>query len=269
MSQRSNSFHSQSLNNTCSSIISAQTAAAAAAAAGNAGTTTTLGSSSGTGGSISNAAGGTPRYPLVVSFRKIPSRDNGSIRLASTRQPLAANNNDYERMRSRTNTFDGIYLSPVRPEVCYSINEPSYYKEMYNSPRRFQQHQQQRQPLIGLNNLTTTTTPTTGKYFPVATIATQYGKYARCIWSEPHHPSPYDSPELSIETRRFQDNLNSILKDLVFKGGALDYDTHQTQLVERWLRHNKITTDTKFEKSGSLRGGGISKSTSMPCFFRT
>lgn len=339
ISQRSNSFHSQSLNNTCSSILSAQ---AQANNGGGGGGANGAGGSGGIGNGINTAVVGNggsgyytplnqqPRYPLVVSFRKIPPRDSnrsqhmGNIgpnhtvgvnigAISTTTTPnggrLPNNNyfniNDYEQMmRQRTNTLDTIYVtsSATRPNVCYSINEtfnPTYDNDTdtNSSPQ-----QQQRQPLMGASSVAFHQKK--GKWYsqglalspqPISVQSNNNDDIIIERYSSPTFDpnryfqtrtsrapldssdyinySPYDSPELSTETRRFQENLNNILKDLVFKGEKINFDSryqlqsklqsNQQRTVEQWLRQNKLTA--KFEKSN----GGISKSSSMPCFFRT
>lgn len=223
------------------------------------------------------------RYPLVVSFRKIPPRPSlgGGGGLQSNNN--CYNINDNEQMRQRTNTFDTIYVSSMRPTVCFSIDETcnaNYNKDLNGSP----QQQQQQQPLIGFDHTKgkwvsqvcttqqhnrdmsgTDSSPTYGSTYEPTHDRIYHTKSDRSgsPLTNRFYVSPYDSPELSAETRRFQENLNNILKELVFKGETMDYDSHQHRNVERWLRQNKLTS--KLEPGE----GAISKSSSMPCFFRT
>lgn len=273
MSQRSNSFHSQSLN-TCSSIISTQ---------------------------AGQQQSSQPRYPLVVSFRKIPPRDVAATATAASTATAAAvtatrpnmncrqsnnncyNINDYEQMmRQRTNTFDTIYISSMRSPMCFSINEnynPIYANntDLIGAATAAQHHhhiqQQQQQPLIEyshqkgkwLSEVYAQSSIGTTRHIRTTSEKTSSPSYDHSPPPQDQiYVSPYDSPELSIETRRFQENLNNILKELVFKGETMNFDTHQHRNVERWLSHqNKVTP--KFENHGN----SMPKSTSMPCFFQT
>lgn len=221
--------------------------------------------------------------------------------------------NDYEQqmMRQRTNTLDTVHVSAkTRPNVCFSINET--YNPTYNNDTdaSVSPQEQQRHPLMGFNHskgkwfsqgqtlspqlqqnnraqqyysnnndsndditIERYSSPTfdSNRYFQTRTSQIPID-HSLSIGHQ-LYVSPYDSPEQLAKTRRFQENLNNILKDLVFKGEKLDFDTHlqvqpkfqlqKQQNVDRWLRENKLTT--KFERTN----GGILKSSSLPCFFRT
>lgn len=68
--------------------------------------------------------------------------------------------------------------------------------------------------------------------------------------------SPYASPEMTYNSRMFEENLNKVLKELVFKGNTLNTQTTtKRKSVKKWIFHNDQFYDS------------ISKSKSVPSFF--
>lgn len=214
----SNSFRSQSVN-TCSSVVS---------------TTTQF-----------PPQHQPPRYPLVVSFRKIP-RSLNSNNNNNPRPIQLSSHEEQHQIRARTQTLDSDYwsLRPPPPSMRLSVNETN--NPVYTTPVAFGNPKPK-------NNNDHDDDDDDNFIVPVY-YKKLYGSTAK-NHPQPHHQfvlkqkriynSPYDSPEMTLDSINLEQNLKRILQELVFKGGRVGRPTvgHTTNL--------------------------ISKSRSMPSFFPT
>lgn len=181
MSHNSNSFRSHSLN-TCSSIVSAT--------------------------HFQQQQQQQQRYPVVVSFRKIPARQQ------ERRQ---------QQIRVRTHTLDSDYVrTPVRLSVnetynpafepsaprLHSVSEDRHSNDDFIVPIYYQK-------LYGSNVLP----PNTGHPF---------FKAHKRIYN-----SPYDSPEMTQDSIMLEQNLNKILQELVFKSDIYDRQSNGQSSISK------------------------------------
>lgn len=262
VSQRSNSFHSQSLN-TCSSIISTshyhhhhqqQQQQQQQSQQQHQQPSNHL------------------RYkeldlmklkrPLIVSFRKIPY-DTTFSHTSSFESGSTSHMTEYEQ-RERAHMIDPLRFSvneTINPIYsCFNETDNGSMISKYDNSPDYNTSQQKshkiiswldqyskwnRRELMELYN-STNNVPMSNNYFSAS-----YKK------SQPHkklYNSPYNSPEMTYNSKKLEENLNIILKQLVFKDETFNchFKNGGKQSGKCFHRNNNIVS--------------IAKSKSVPCF---
>lgn len=259
LSQRSNSFHSQSLN-TCSSIISTN--------------------------HYQQQPLNQLRYkevdlmklkrPLIVSFRKIPCDTTfshaSSFESGSTNQIT-----DVEQLHERTHMLDSLRLSineTINPVYsCYSEKDSMVTKFEnsldYNTQRsnhkiitwldhysKFNKREKMHD-----ENLTRSCLYNSTSSVPMSNASCR--KQQLLPFQKKLYTSPYNSPEMTYDSKKLEENLNVILKQLVFKN----------ETINGQFKQNGKHSGKQFHRSSSNNNTNnnesMSKSKSVPCFSTT
>uniref|UniRef100_A0A336MQM9 CSON002637 protein n=1 Tax=Culicoides sonorensis TaxID=179676 RepID=A0A336MQM9_CULSO len=244
-SQRSNSFHSQSLN-TCSSVISTN--------------------------HCHSQPSNQLRYkeldlmklkrPLVVSFRKIPydttfshtsSFESSSSHMAEYEQrerfhivdpPRFSINETINPIYSCFNERDnGNVINRIDYSSDYNTHKSNHkiisWLDYYSKFNRREKIDSDSLTRLGIYNSTSNGYLTSKKLH---------------LSQKKIYNSPYNSPEMTYDSKRLEENLNMILKQLVFKN-----ETFNCQQNGKTKHRNNEQVRTKTINS-------ISKSKSVPCF---
>lgn len=259
VSQRSNSFHSQSLN-TCSSIIS-------------------------TNHYHHHQQQQQPsnqlRYkeidlmklkrPLIVSFRKIPYDTQFSHTSSFESGSAASQMTDFEQ-RERTHMIDSLRfsvnetLNPIYS--CFNekdggsmvtTNSPDYnthksnhkiitWLDHYSKFNRRERVNGENLSRLGLYN-STSSVPVSNGYLSATCRKSNFHPSHKKLYN-----SPYNSPEMTYNSKKLEENLNIILKQLVFKN-----ETFNCQ-----IKTNGKHSGKQFHRNNNIES--ISKSKSVPCF---
>lgn len=222
------------------------------------------------------------KRPLIVSFRKIPFDTNFS-QTSSFERGSTSQITDLEQQNERTQMLDSLRFSineTINPVYsCYNEKDSGNIFTKFENTSEYNTQKSNHKIITWLDhyskcsrrekvdgeNLTRSCLYNSTSSVPMSNC------YSNISWKKQQlHPlqkklynSPYNSPEMTYDSKKLEENLNMILKQLVFKN----------EIINGQFNSNGKQNGKQFHRSSSSSNNNnnesMSKSKSVPCFSTT
>lgn len=209
------------------------------------------------------------KRPLIVSFRKIPY-DTTFSHTSSFESGSTSQMTDFEQ-RDRTHMIDSLRFSvneTINPVYsCFNEKDSCSMVTKFDNCSDNSTHKSNHKIITWLDHYSkcnrreklngenldlynsTSSVPMNNGYLSTTCKKPQLQPYQKKLYN-----SPYNSPEMTYDSKKLEENLNIILKQLVFKNET--FNCH--------FKTNGKHSRKHFHRNTNIES--ISKSKSVPCF---